>query len=66
MLKVLPRSQYANILEKAPTLLGLERLIRYCLLAFMDGNGFPGIRRIANGGGLDVGKGQIEQRHEDD
>ena len=58
--------EHANILEKAPTLLGLERLIRYCLLVFMDGNGFPGIGRIINGGEMNVGKGQIEKRQEDD
>ena len=52
--------EYASILEKAPTLLGLERLIRYCLLRFMDGNGFPGIGRIANDGEVNVEKGQIE------
>ena len=32
--------EFSKILEKAPTLLGLERFVRYCLLSFMASNGF--------------------------
>lgn len=34
---------FAKTLAKAPTFLGLERFIRYCLLSFMVSNGFPEI-----------------------
>jgi hypothetical protein len=34
---------FSKILEKAPTFLGLERFIRYCLLNFIASNGFPEI-----------------------
>ena len=37
---------FSRILEKAPTFLGLERFIRYCLLNFMVSNGFPEIKNI--------------------
>lgn len=32
--------EYSKILERAPTFIGLERLIRYCILNYMIGNGF--------------------------
>ena len=35
--------EFSKILEKAPTFLGLERFIRYCLLNFIASNGFPEI-----------------------
>ena len=47
--------EYANILEKAPTLLGLERIIRYCLLKIMISNGFQDIEKIRSGTKVDVG-----------
>ena len=34
---------FSKILEKAPTFIGLERFIRYCLLNFMASNGFSEI-----------------------
>lgn len=33
--------EYAKILEKAPTFLGLERMVRYCLLRFLHLNDIP-------------------------
>jgi hypothetical protein len=35
--------EFSKTLEKAPTFLGLERFIRYCLLSFMALNGFSEI-----------------------
>lgn len=40
---VVSDKDFSKILEKAPTFLGLERFIRYCLLSFMASNGFPEI-----------------------
>ncbi|MFC6673179.1 hypothetical protein [Marinobacterium aestuariivivens] len=40
---VVSDKDFSKILEKAPTFLGLERFIRYCLLNFMASNGFPEI-----------------------
>ena len=42
--------EYAKVLAKAPTLVGLERVIRYCLLKFMISNGFQDIEKIRSGG----------------
>jgi len=38
-------NDFSKILEKAPTFLGLERFIRYCLLNFMASNGFHEIMK---------------------
>jgi len=40
---VVSDKDFSKILEKAPTFLGLERFIRYCLLNFIASNGFPEI-----------------------
>lgn len=37
--------EFSKILGNAPTFLGLERFIRYCLLNFLVSNGFPEIKK---------------------
>ncbi len=37
---VVEDKEYAKILARAPTFCGLERIIRYCLLRFLESNGF--------------------------
>lgn len=56
---VVDDKEYAKILEKAPTLIGLERVIRYCLLKFMISNGFQEIEEIRSSG-----TGDAEGGHE--
>jgi hypothetical protein len=36
---VMANKELAKVLAKAPTLIGLERIIRYCLLRFAENNG---------------------------
>lgn len=40
--------EFSKILGNAPTFLGLERFIRYCLLNFLASNGFPEIKELQN------------------
>ena len=44
---VVPDKEYAKILAKAPTFIGLERTMRYCILKFMATNGFDELSRAA-------------------
>lgn len=45
---VVSDKRFSKILEKAPTFLGLERFIRYCLLRFIGSNGFSDILKYRN------------------
>lgn len=45
---VLNDKKYANIISKAPTYVGLERIVRYCLIKFAQQNGIPIISQQEN------------------